>query len=125
MSRQYNNCIRRKTEINDSINDSFLSRLGLKLPIHDSNNVFGFESLSKSCLSFESFIFREVRKAMAIHMVLSSEGSENIRCFLVFLDKANGSKIVPPTPITCWGDGSAMFQRLHHKNDGQAKIVKW
>jgi hypothetical protein len=26
---------RRKTEINDSINDSFLSRLGLKLPIND------------------------------------------------------------------------------------------
>jgi hypothetical protein len=33
---------RRKTEINDSINDSFLSRLGLKLPINDSNNVFRF-----------------------------------------------------------------------------------
>jgi hypothetical protein len=41
---------RRKTEINDSINDSVLSRLGLKLPINDSNNVFGFESLSMSCL---------------------------------------------------------------------------
>jgi hypothetical protein len=40
----------RKTEINDSINDSFLSRLGLKLPINDSNNVFGFESLSMSRL---------------------------------------------------------------------------
>jgi hypothetical protein len=41
---------RRKTEINDSINDSFLSRLGLKLPINDSNNVFGFEFLSMSRL---------------------------------------------------------------------------
>jgi hypothetical protein len=41
---------RRKTEINDSINDSFLSRLGLKLPINDSNNVFGFESFSMSRL---------------------------------------------------------------------------
>jgi hypothetical protein len=68
---------------------------------------------------------REARKAMAINMVLSSEGSENIRCSLAFFDKANGSKIVPPAPITCWGDGSAMFERLLHKNDGQAKIVKW
>jgi hypothetical protein len=41
---------RRKIEINDSINDSFLSHLGLKLPINDSNNVFGFESFSMSCL---------------------------------------------------------------------------
>jgi hypothetical protein len=41
---------RRKTEINDSINDSFFSRLGLKLPINNSNNVFGFESLWKSHL---------------------------------------------------------------------------
>jgi hypothetical protein len=39
---------RRKTEIHNSMNDSFLSRLGLKLPINDSNNVFGFESLWKS-----------------------------------------------------------------------------
>jgi hypothetical protein len=41
---------RRKTEINDSINDSFLSRLGLKLPINDSNNVFRFKSFSMSRL---------------------------------------------------------------------------
>jgi hypothetical protein len=41
---------RRKTEINYSINDSFLSRLGLKLPINDSNNVFEFESLSMTHL---------------------------------------------------------------------------
>jgi hypothetical protein len=68
---------------------------------------------------------REAQKAMAIYMALSSEGSENIRCSLAFFDKANGSKIVPPSPITCWGDGSAMFERLLHKNDGQAKIVKW
>jgi hypothetical protein len=67
---------------------------------------------------------REAQKAMAIHMALSSEGSENIRCFLAFFDKANGSKIVPPVPITCWGDGSTMFERLLHKNDSQAKIVK-
>jgi hypothetical protein len=39
---------RRKTEINDSINDSFFESLGLKLPINDSNNVFGFELLSMS-----------------------------------------------------------------------------
>jgi hypothetical protein len=43
---------------------------------------------------------REARKTMAIHMALSSEGSENIRCSLAFFDKANGSKIVPPAPIT-------------------------
>jgi hypothetical protein len=40
-------------------------------------------------------------------------------------DKANSGKIVLLAPITCWGDGSAMFERLHHKNDGQAKIMKW
>jgi hypothetical protein len=41
-----------------------------------------------------------------------------------FFNKVNGGKIVPPTPITCWGDGSAMFERLHYKNDGHAKILK-
>jgi hypothetical protein len=41
---------RRKTEINDSINDSFLSRLGHKLPINDSNNEIGFELLWTSRL---------------------------------------------------------------------------
>jgi hypothetical protein len=61
---------------------------------------------------------REARKAMAIYMALSSEGSENIRCFLAFFDKVNGGKIVPLAPITCWGDGSAMFEQVHHKNDG-------
>jgi hypothetical protein len=72
---------------------------------------WAFNSMSREkCL-------REARKAMAIHMALSSEGSENIRCSLAFFDKANGSKIVPPAPITCWGDGSAMFERLLHKND--------
>jgi hypothetical protein len=80
---------------------------------------WAFNSVSREkCL-------REARKAMAIHMALSSEGSENIRCSIAFFDKANGSKIVPPAPITCWGDGSAMFERLLHKNDGQAKIIKW
>jgi hypothetical protein len=46
-------------------------------------------------------------------------------CFLSFFDKVNGGKIVLPMPITCWGDGSTMFERLHHKDDSQAKIVKW
>jgi hypothetical protein len=79
---------------------------------------WAFNSMSREkCL-------REVRKAMAIYMVLSSEGSENIRCSLAFFDKVDVGKIVPPGPITCWGDGSAMFERLHHKHDGQAKIVK-
>jgi hypothetical protein len=36
---------RRKIEINDSINDSFLSHLGHKRPINDSNNEIGFELL--------------------------------------------------------------------------------
>jgi hypothetical protein len=35
---------------------------------------------------------REVRKAMAIHMALSFEGSENIRCSLVFLTKRTVAK---------------------------------
>jgi hypothetical protein len=51
-------------------------------------------------------------------MALSSEGSENIRCSLAFFDKANGSKIVPPAPITCWVDGSTMLEWLLHKNNG-------
>ena len=67
---------------------------------------------------------REVQKAMAIYMALSSEGFENIRCSLTFFDKMNSSKIVPPVPITCWGDGNTMFEQLLHKNNGQAKIVK-
>jgi hypothetical protein len=80
---------------------------------------WAFNSVSREkCL-------REARKAMAIHMALLYEGSENIRCSLAFFDKANDSKIIPPAPITCLGDGSAMFERLLHKNDGQAKIVKW
>jgi hypothetical protein len=72
---------------------------------------WAFNSVSREkCL-------REARKAMAIYMALSSEGSENIRCSLAFFDKENGSKIVAPAPITCSGDGSAMFERLLHKND--------
>jgi hypothetical protein len=70
---------------------------------------WAFNSVSREkCL-------REARKAIAIYMALSSEGSE----------KVNGSKIIPLAPIICWGNGSAMFERLLHKNDGQAKIVKW
>jgi hypothetical protein len=80
---------------------------------------WAFNSVSREkCL-------REAWKAMAIYMALSSEGSENIRCSLAIFDKENSGKIVPLAPITCWGDGSAMFEWLHHKNDGQAKIVKW
>jgi hypothetical protein len=40
----------RKTEINDTINNSFLSHLGYKRPVNDSNNDFGFESLWTSRL---------------------------------------------------------------------------
>jgi hypothetical protein len=47
---------RRKIEIKDSINNSILRRLGLKLPINDSNNVFGFESLSMSRLCTRGYI---------------------------------------------------------------------
>jgi hypothetical protein len=79
---------------------------------------WAFNSVSREkCL-------REAWKAMAIYMALSSKDSENIRCSLAFFDKANGSKIVLPVPFTCWDDGSVMFERLLHKNDGQAKIVK-
>jgi hypothetical protein len=67
---------------------------------------WAFNSVSREkCL-------KEAQKAMAIHMALLSEGSEN-------------SKIIPPAPIICWSDGSTMFERLLHKNDDQAKIVKW
>jgi hypothetical protein len=65
---------------------------------------------------------REARKAMAIYMALSSEDSENIRCSLVFFDKANGSKIVPPAPITCWGDGSATSQERRPGEDCKVGI---
>jgi hypothetical protein len=55
---------------------------------------WAFNSMSREkCL-------REAQKAMAIHMALSFEGCENIRCSLVFFDKANGGKIVLPAPIT-------------------------
>jgi hypothetical protein len=78
-----------------------------------------FKSVSREkCL-------REARKAMAKHMALSFEACENIRCSLAYFDKAKGSKIVPRPSITCWDDGSAMFERVHYKNDGEAKIVKW
>ena len=47
---------------------------------------WAFNSMSREkCL-------REVQKAMAIYM-------ENIKCCLVFFNKANGSKIIPPVPI--------------------------
>jgi hypothetical protein len=68
---------------------------------------------------------KEAWKALAIHMAILSKGCENIKCSLAFFDKAKGGKIVLPPPITCWGDGSAMFERLHHKNDGSAKFVHW
>jgi hypothetical protein len=67
---------------------------------------------------------REAQKAMAIHMVLSSKGCKNKRFSLAFFDKAKGSKIGPLPPITCWSDGSAIFECIHHKNEGLAKIVK-
>jgi hypothetical protein len=51
-----------------------------------------FNSVSRDkCLS-------EAWKAMAVHMALSSKGCENIRRSLVFFDKANDGKIVPPRP---------------------------
>ena len=73
---------------------------------------WAFNSVStKKCL-------KEARKEMAIHMALSFEGSEIIRCSFAFFDKANSSKIILPVPITCWGEGSAIFEQLFHKNDG-------
>jgi hypothetical protein len=68
---------------------------------------------------------KEARKALAINMEILSEGCENIKCFLAFFDKAKGGKIVPSPPIMCWRNGSAMFDRLHHKHDGSAKFMKW
>jgi hypothetical protein len=47
---------------------------------------------------------KEAQKALAIHMVILSKGCKF---------------------ITCWGDGSAMFERLYYKNDESAKFVKW
>jgi hypothetical protein len=56
---------------------------------------WAFNSMSREkCL-------REARKEMAIYMVLSSKGSENIRCSPAFFDKVNGGKIVPLAPILC------------------------
>jgi hypothetical protein len=68
---------------------------------------------------------KKARKALAIYMAISTKGYKNIKCSLSFFDKAKGRKIVPPPSITCWGDGSAMFEHLHHKNDKSAKFVQW
>jgi hypothetical protein len=68
---------------------------------------------------------KEERKTLAIHMAILSEGCKNIKCSLAFFDKAKGGKIIPPPPITCWGDESAMFECLYQKNSGFAKFVKW
>jgi hypothetical protein len=98
--------------------ECFILRGDPNLEITPSCLNWAFNSVSREkCL-------KKARKAMAVHMAPSSKGSENIRCSLAFFDKVNGGKIVPPAPTTCWDDGSAMFEQLHHKNDGQAKIVK-
>ena len=68
---------------------------------------------------------KEAQKALAIYMAISSKGCENIKCYLAFYDKAKGGKIVVLSPITCWEDGSAMFEHFHHKNNGSTKFVKW
>jgi hypothetical protein len=120
VDKEYNNRVSREAmkRFND-MEECLILRRDPNPKITPSWLNWTFNSVSREkCL-------REAWKAMTIHMVLSSEGSENIRCSLVFFDKVNGGKIVPPTPITCWGDGSTMFEWLHHKNDGQAKIVKW
>jgi len=80
---------------------------------------WAFNSVSREkCLG-------EARKALAIQMAISPEGSENIKSSLALFEKARGDKFVPPAPITCWGDGSAMFERLFQQNNGNANIVKW
>jgi hypothetical protein len=67
---------------------------------------------------------KEAQKAVAIHMAISSEGCENVKSLLIFFDKAKNGKIVPPTPIKCWGDESAMFKYLQHKSDESIRTVK-
>jgi hypothetical protein len=120
VDEEYNNCVLKEAMKRFKNIEEYLILSGDPNPeITPSWLNWAFNSVSREkCL-------REARKAMAIHMVLSSEGFENIRCSLAFFNKVNGGKLVPPMPIICWSDGDAMFERLHHKNDGQAKIVKW
>ena len=57
---------------------------------------WAFNSVSREkCLG-------EARKALAIQMAISPEGSENIKSSLALFHKARGNKFVPPVPITCW-----------------------
>jgi hypothetical protein len=96
VNEEYNNCVSKEAmkRFKDMEECLILSR-DPNLEITPLWLNWAFNSVSREkCL-------REARKAMAIHMALSSEGSENIRCSLAFFDKANGSKIVPPVPITC------------------------
>jgi hypothetical protein len=58
-------------------------------------------------------------------MVISSESCKNIRGSIALFDKAKDYKIVSPPPITCRGEGSAMFERLDHKSNGTARPMKW
>jgi hypothetical protein len=52
---------------------------------------------------------KDARKALAVHMTITTEGCKNVKCSFVFFDKAKGNKIVAPPPIRCWGDGNAIL----------------
>jgi hypothetical protein len=96
VDEEYNNSISREAmkQFND-MEECLILRGDPNQEITPSWLNWAFNSVNREkCL-------REARKAMATHMVLSSEGCENIRCFLAFFDKENGGKIVPPAPITC------------------------
>lgn len=62
--------------------------------------------LGLNFMSQEKYL-QEARKALAVHMEISSKSYKN----------AKGEKIVLPPPITCLGDRSAMFDCLQPKND--------
>jgi hypothetical protein len=44
---------------------------------------------------------KEAQKALAVYMAISTDGCKNVKCSLVFFDKAKGGKIVLPPSITC------------------------
>jgi hypothetical protein len=60
-----------------------------------------------------------------IHMAISSKGYENVKNSIAFSNKTKNGKIVPLPPITCWDNGSAIFERLQNKNDRTVKTMKW
>jgi hypothetical protein len=66
---------------------------------------------------------KQAQNALAVHGDFF-KGCENIRSSLAFFDKDKDSKIVPPSPITCWCDNRTMFEDLQYMSNGSTKVIK-